>query len=166
MIISLCFEDGTAFSMSDYQGAATPKLNPEPRETPDAADITAAYLEEQTAASRATIKNLLLNQDIILGIGNAYADEILWDAGIHPLSVSNKIPGAKIKTLAKSIKKVLKDAVKQILKSQPDIISGEVRDFMAVHHAHRKQSPTGGTIKTATAGGRKTYFTDEQELYK
>jgi len=165
-IITLVFDDGSSFTMSDFQGAATPTLNPEPREVPDAADISATYLEEQAAGTRASIKNLLLNQKIILGIGNAYADEILWDAGIHPASASNKIPPAKIKALARSIKKVLKDAEKQILKTHPDIISGEIRDFMAVHNAHKKQSPTGGTIKTETSGGRKTYFTDEQELFK
>lgn len=66
-----------------------------------------------------------MDQKVIRGIGNAYADEILWEALISPVSVCNKIPDNKIKALSKSIKKVLKNAVKQIVKKKPDIISGD-----------------------------------------
>jgi formamidopyrimidine-DNA glycosylase len=107
-----------------------------------------------------------MDQKVIRGIGNAYADEILWHALISPLSVCNKIPEDKIKTLAKSIKTVLHDAIKKILKSHPDIIKGEVRDFLVIHNSSKKKSPTGAEIKQTTIGGRKTYYTDEQELYK
>lgn len=79
--------------------------------------------------TRTNIKNLLLDQKVIRGIGNAYADEILWHARISPLSVCNKIPDEKIKAIAKSIKTVLHKAIKHICKSHPQIISGEVRDF-------------------------------------
>src|SRR5204863_491979 len=96
--------------------------------------------------SRSTIKNVLLDQKVIRGIGNAYADEILWDAGISPFSVGNKIPPAYIRALAKSIKKVLKNAEKQIRKHHPDIIAGEVRDFLFIHNAQKKESPGGVTI--------------------
>ena len=74
---------------------------------------------------RTNIKTFLLDQKNIRGIGNAYADEILWEAGISPLSVCNKIPDKKIKEMAKAISFVLEDAEKQIRKAQPDIISGE-----------------------------------------
>ena len=43
---------------------------------------------------------MLLDQRVIRGIGNAYADEILCDAGISPFSVSNKIPAEQVKQLA------------------------------------------------------------------
>jgi formamidopyrimidine-DNA glycosylase len=60
----------------------------------------------------------------------------------------------------------LHNAVKQILKSHPDIISGEVRDFLNIHNSKKKQSATGATIRQQMIGGRKTYYTDEQELFK
>lgn len=166
-IIELLFDDDTGLAMADYQGQATPTLNPEDRDAPDALsdDVNYKFLKEQLQ-SKAAIKNILLDQHVIRGIGNAYADEILWDAGISPFSIANKIPDNKIKALAKSIKSVLKNAEKQIRKSDPDIISGEVRDFLDIHNSKKKESPTGGAIKHATVGSRKTYYTEEQELFK
>ena len=166
-IIELLFDDDTGLAMTDFQGQATPTLNPEERDTPDALseEMNYKFLKEHLQ-TKAIIKNVLLDQHVIRGIGNAYADEILWNAGISPFSISNKIPDNKIKALAKSIKSVLKNAEKQILKSKPDIISGEVRGFLDIHNAKKKESPTGAVIKQAVAGSRKTYYTEEQELFK
>lgn len=167
-IIELFFDDGTGLAVTDWQGVATPTLNPEKHDAPDALskEITVDFLKEKLQKRRTIVKNVLLDQHIIRGIGNAYADEILWDAGISPFSVSDKIPEDKIKALAKSIKKVLNDAEKQILKSHPDIIKGEVRDFLLIHHSKKTKSPTGADIHNKVAGSRKTYYTDEQEMYK
>ena len=166
-IIEILFDDESGLALTDWQKMATPTLNPEPREAPDALskEVNVQFLKSILRKTRTSVKNVLLDQHIIRGIGNAYADEILWDAGISPFSVSNKIPDDKIKALAKSIKKVLVNAEMQILKSHPDIIKGEIRDFLLIHHSKKKESPTGATIYTKTVGSRKTYYTDEQELY-
>jgi formamidopyrimidine-DNA glycosylase len=166
-IIALLFDDDTGLAMTDGFGQATPTLNPEENEAIDALseEMNATFLKEQLSGTKAAVKNLLLDQHIIRGIGNAYADEILWEAGISPFSASNKIPATKVKVLAKAIKDVLHKAEKQILKSHPDIISGEVRDFMAIHNPKKTHSPGGGTIRHKAVGGRKTYYTDEQELF-
>jgi formamidopyrimidine-DNA glycosylase len=167
-IIELLFTDDSGLALTDFQGQATPTLNPEPRDAPDALsdEVNISFLKELLAKSKAVIKNVLLDQHAIRGIGNAYADEILWDAGISPFSISNKIPEEKVKVLLKSIKGVLKKAEKSILKSHPDIISGEIRDFMLIHNSKKKQSPEGAPIEIKTANGRKTYYTKEQTLYK
>ena len=167
-VIELLFDDDSGLALSDYQGAATPTLNPEPKTAPDALskEVDEDFLKEQLSKKRTNIKNFLLDQKNIRGIGNAYADEILWEAGISPFSICNKIPGDKIKTLAKEIKSVLQDAEKQIIKKDPDIISGEVRDFLKVHNSKRKESPTGGKIHNTMLNSRITYYTDEQELYE
>jgi formamidopyrimidine-DNA glycosylase len=167
-IIEILFSDGTGLALSDYQGMATPTLNPEVKPSPDALakEVNYNFLKEQASKKRTTIKNLLMDQNIIRGIGNAYADEILWDAGISPLSVANKLPDAKLKALAKSIKSVLHDAEKQIIKKDPGIISGEVRDFLKIHNSKKKESPTGGKIKNQMLNSRVTYYTDEQQLYE
>lgn len=166
-IIELLFTDGTGLTMTDWQGQATPTLNPVPRAAPDALSksVTYTFLKEALARSKSTIKKVLMDQEIIRGIGNAYADEILWEARISPFSISNKIPETAIKALAKSIRAVLTKAERKILKAHPGIISGEVRDFVAVHSAKLKESPTGGKILIDAIGGRKTYYTDEQKLY-
>lgn len=166
-IIELLFDDDTGLAMADYQGQATPTLDPEERDAPDALSEEVNYKFLQDALQKkAVIKNVLLDQNVIRGIGNAYADEILWHAGISPFSISNKIPDSKIKSLAKAIKSVLKNAEKQIRKSNPAIISGEVRDFLDIHNSKKKESPKGAAIKHKVVGSRKTYYTDEQELFE
>lgn len=166
-IAELLFTDGSALALTDYQGIATLSLNPEEKEAPDALsdDLTVAYLTERLGATRSVVKNVLLDQHVIRGIGNAYADEILWHAKISPFSVSNKIPATRIKALHKSIEQVLAQAEKQIRKSHPDLISGEVRDFLLIHHPKKTESPDGAAIEQKTTGGRKTYYTSEQELF-
>ena len=165
-IIALLFDNGSGIGLTDWQGMATPTLNPEEKAAPDALskEITLAFLKK-ILQTKSTIKNVLLDQKIIRGIGNAYADEILWDARISPFSVSNKIPDEAISALLKSIKEVLTNAEKQIKKENPDIISGEVRDFLLIHNSKKKESPDGSPILQKTAGGRKTYYTEEQQLY-
>jgi formamidopyrimidine-DNA glycosylase len=166
-IVELLFSNDKGFAVTDWQGLANVKLNPTDKEGVDALskELDHKYLEE-ALQTKAIIKNVLMDQDVIRGIGNAYADEILWEAGISPFSKSNKIPAAKIKDLAKAIRSVLQNAEKQILKKKPDLISGEVRDFLVIHNAKKKESPTGGSILTKMAGGRKTYYTEEQQLFE
>ena len=165
-IIELHFGDGAGLVLTDFQGIATPTLNPEDKDSPDALSKEAGidYLTARLQKTKTNIKTILLDQKIIRGIGNAYADEILWHAGISPFSAGNKIPDDKIKDLVSAIHSVLKDAEKAILHANPDIINGEVRDFMQIHNSKKTHSPKGAEIKIKD-GTRKTYYTDEQELY-
>lgn len=166
-IMEIIMEEDLKFVLSDFQKQARPTLNPPEIDTPDAMSATVNYkfLKAVLAEKTAVIKNVLLDQSVIRGIGNAYADEILWDARISPFSKSNKIPDEAVKKLAKSIKKVLEQAITQILKAEPAIISGEVRDFLNIHKSKKPESPTGHPIEIRKNGARKTYFTDEQILY-
>ncbi|RFM30093.1 DNA-formamidopyrimidine glycosylase family protein [Deminuibacter soli] len=167
-VVELLFDDGTSLVLTDFRGLAKVSLNPAEEDVPDALSdtLTETYLQEKLGATRTPVKKVLLDQHIIRGIGNAYADEILWDARLSPFSASNKIPVGKIKTLLHSIRKVLQHAEKQILKANPDIISGELRDFLVIHQHSLTHSPTGGIIKQEEMNKRSTYFTDEQELFK
>jgi formamidopyrimidine-DNA glycosylase len=167
-IVEMLFNDGTGLAMTDFQGQATAILNPPLKKAPDALskEVNFRFLKQKLNRSKAAVKKLLMDQQVIRGIGNAYADEILWHARISPFSISNKVPDASIKTLAKSIKTVLKQAEKIILKSSPEIISGEVRDFLAIHNPEKNQSPAGGKILVDTGSARKTYYTKEQKLFR
>src|SRR5205085_1546075 len=114
-------------------------LDPEESDVPDALSPKAnTAFWTNVLQTRATIKNVLLDQKIVRGIGNAYADEILWTARISPFSIANKLPVSAIRALSSATKKVLKHAIKQIAKKEPGIIGGEVRDFLVVHNAHNK----------------------------
>jgi formamidopyrimidine-DNA glycosylase len=166
-IAEFYFDDSTGLALADFQGMAVVALNPVEKEAPDALSkaITATWLASKLAGKRTTVKNFLLDQQSIRGIGNAYADEILYEAGISPFSVANKIPAEKIRTLATTIRSVLMKAEKQIRKKQPGIIGGEIRDFLNIHNAKKKKSPGGKNILFKTVGGRKTYYTSEQKLF-
>lgn len=159
------FED-TGLAFTDPQRMARITLQPAPAKAPDALskEINTKFLQEHLQ-SKASIKNVLLDQHIIRGIGNAYADEILWKARISPFSIAAKIPAKAVRSLAAAIKSVLKNAEKQVSKAVPGIIGGEVRDFLSIHNAQNKKSPTGKAIKWKATGGRKTYYTSEQQLY-
>jgi len=167
-IVEMHFEKDRILVLTDYQGAANIALNPIIKDSPDAlsGDVDYVFLKQKLGKKRTNIKTFLLDQNVIRGIGNAYADEILWKSKIHPESVCNKIPNDKIKTLAKNIKSVLKEAEKQILKINPDIIGGEERSFLKIHNSRKKESPTGAKIHNKMLNSRTTYFTGEQELYK
>lgn len=167
-VIEIHFSDKTGLAMSDYQGQATPTLNPVTRDSPDAMskDVNHRFLKEKFERSKAAVKNILLDQDFVRGIGNAYVDEILWVARISPFSSANKIPDDRVKALAKAIRSVLLAAEKSIIKSNPGIISGEIRDFLKIHNSKKEKSPTGAKILIEAAGARKTYYTEEQQLFK
>src|SRR5215203_1681535 len=167
-IIEMHFNNNNMLVLTDYQGAANVALNPVVKDSPDALsdDLDYKFLIKKLEKKRTNIKTFLLDQNVIRGIGNAYADEILWKSIIHPESVCNKVPVDKIKALAKNIKSVLRDAEKQILKINPEIISGEERSFLKIHNSKKNESPTGAKIRNKMLKSRITYFTDEQELYR
>ncbi|UYQ93387.1 Fpg/Nei family DNA glycosylase [Chitinophaga horti] len=167
-LFGLHFHDGSTLSLTDYQGIANVSLDPEAATAPDALspELTAKYLSSRFEGSRAAVKNLLLDQHVVRGIGNAYADEILWEAGISPFSVAKAIPAEMIDKLLKAIKSVLKEAMEQIRQKEPGIIAGEVRDFLKIHQHKNAESPGGYPILQKTKGGRKTYYTEEQTLFE
>jgi len=60
---------------------------------------------------RAPIKSLLLDQHLVAGVGNIYAAEALWRAGIHPRRAGNRISVARLATLAATLQEVLAEAI-------------------------------------------------------
>jgi formamidopyrimidine-DNA glycosylase len=164
-IIEIHFKDGSGLALTDRMKNAAVKLDPVDKDGIDALDLNYKKLKE-ILKRKAAIKNVLLDQDIIRGIGNSYSDEILWQTKISPFSKANAIPDEKIKELASVIKKVLKNAIKKIAKNYPDKINGEVKDFLDIHTKKKTKSPTGRPILTAERGMLKTYYTDEQVMYE
>jgi formamidopyrimidine-DNA glycosylase len=111
------------------------------------------------------IKEFLVDQKIVRGIGNAYSDEILWACCVAPQSLCGHLPDAAVCSLHESVRDVLNDAIVQIERLAPEAIYGERRDFLKIHRPDRTHSPTGSPIRCATIGFRKAYFCDEQILY-
>jgi formamidopyrimidine-DNA glycosylase len=164
--VEFYFDDGQNLMLTDRFKNAWIKLSPEDKKGIDALDPKLNYSYLKKALNRkAAVKNVLLDQDVIRGIGNGYSDEILWQTRISPFSKSNAIPDEKIKELARTIKKVLKTATNKIYKNHPGLIHGEVKDYLDIHTKKKERSPTGAKIKTEKRGMLKTYYTDEQVLY-
>lgn len=164
--VEFYFEGGSNLALTDRFKNAFVKLDPEDKDGIDALDAKLNYTYLKKALNRkAAIKNVLLDQNVIRGIGNGYSDEILWQCRISPFSKANAIPDEKVKELAKTIKKVLKGATEKIFKNNPGLIHGEVRDYMEIHTKKKDKSPTGAKIRIADRGMLKTYYTDEQVEY-
>jgi len=166
-ILELYFEGDRGLAITDFQRQVTPTLNPADATAPDALahDADYSFWKNTLQKRNGSVKSILLNQDVIRGIGNAYADEILYDARLSPFSTASKIPDTHIKALARSVRKVLQNAEKQILKNDPDRISGEFREFLQVHSPKLKATAEGKAIHQKELSSRKTYYTDEQEVF-
>lgn len=166
-IIRFWFKGDQGFAITDWQKQATPTLNPQASKVPDALakEMDLDYFKKILSGSDAHIKNLLMDQKKIRGLGNAYVDEILWLARINPFSIAAKIPEATAETLYKALHKVMADETNALGKAIPDSYTIELRDFLKIHHHGMEKSPTGYEIKTEKREGRNTYYTDEQELF-
>lgn len=129
-------------------------------------DFTYAVFKKQLL-KRPTwnIKTALMSQDLIAGIGNIYSDEILFAAGVHPLSKVGTIPEPKMKAMFKATKPLLKRGIDFGGDSDSDYrnIYGEPGKFQNKHHAYRqtgKPCPKrdGGTITRLVVGARSAHF--------
>ena len=105
---------------------------------PDALSIGAQTLRRRLCQTRRPIKAALLDQHIVAGIGNIYADEILFAAQIHPLSISNSISATDYRTLAHVIHSVLRHAIAAGGSTTHDYIDGHGRpgSFARYHQVY------------------------------
>lgn len=167
-IVSLVFEDKSALCVSDYQGAAKVTFNPTLTNTPDALSPQfdfAYFAGVARRYSRMNVKAFLIDQKIVKGIGNAYADEILWKADISPECAVGRIPEEALRELYAAIGDMLRDAIDNILRLSPDRISGEERSFLRVHNSKRKLSEDGEPILVKDIATKRTYYTKKQRLF-
>ncbi|TKC10518.1 formamidopyrimidine-DNA glycosylase [Pedobacter polaris] len=165
LVFGFHFAGGGGFAVTDRLKQATPTLDPVKAKSPDALEISEADFITLLAKKKGMVKEVLMDQKVIRGIGNSYADEILWDARISPFSLSNAIPEKVAKKLYASMVSVLREAIDFIAKENGDELRGELRDAMKVHGAKIEKSPTGKEIKSEKIGGRTAYYTDEQKMY-
>jgi len=131
---------------------------------PLSSDFTAAYLEDILKQRKAPVKNLLLNQHLISGIGNIYADEALFTAGIRPDRPAASLSRQEIKILHRSIRKVLRQGIKlrgTTFRDYRDAFneSGGFQDYLKVYGRHNQPcSQCGKLIQRIRIGGRSTHF--------
>ena len=166
-ILSIGFDE-EALVLSDFQGMCKVTFTPAAAKAPDALGeaFTMAYLQNAVRRNqRKNIKAFLIDQSIVRGIGNAYADEILWKADISPKSTAGKIPEDRLAALYTAISDVLEDAIANIERISPDIISGEERSFLRVHNSGKKYTDEGDRILVEKIAAKTTYYTERQQLF-
>ncbi|MDO8512321.1 MAG: bifunctional DNA-formamidopyrimidine glycosylase/DNA-(apurinic or apyrimidinic site) lyase [bacterium] len=121
-------------------------------------------LQELLKRKNVALKQVLLDQTVIAGIGNIYADEILWTAKLHPLRKTNTVSVEESEKIILAMKKVLKSAVKHRGSSVDDYrdVSGKAGDYSKFHRVYqRKNLPCfrcGEKIVRIKVNGRGTCF--------
>jgi formamidopyrimidine-DNA glycosylase len=95
-----------------YFGRMTLDLSPIEALGPEPSDMTLDTFEESLKRSRQPIKVKLLDQALIAGVGNIYASEALFRAGISPKRPANRLTLAQAKKLLRAIRDVLNDSIK------------------------------------------------------
>jgi len=136
-------------------------LGPEPFTT----DLTADYLLRAMARRpRLKIKQLLMDQTIISGVGNIYADEALFCAGISPLRACREVSRSELSKIIECIKKVLTLALKYRGSSENAYVDvegrkGEMQKHFQVYQQTGKKCPRcNGVVKRTVVGGRGTHY--------
>ncbi|HEY53772.1 MAG TPA: bifunctional DNA-formamidopyrimidine glycosylase/DNA-(apurinic or apyrimidinic site) lyase [Caldilineae bacterium] len=143
------------------------KLGPEPLSAAFSADYLAARLRGRTAP----IKSLLLDQRLVAGIGNIYADESLFRARIHPLREGGSLRMVEISALVGATRDVIQQALAEMGTTlrdyrRPDGSVGEFQNSLQVFRRTGEPCPSCGTpISRIVVGGRSTHFcANEQTL--
>ncbi len=133
---------------------------------PFSEEFSLAYLKETLARSRRTLKTLLLDQTRVLGLGNIYAAEALFRAGINPFKVASELSARRVDRLHQAIRDVLRAAVsgnsaRRLNLENPNGFSyGEA--FGKVWQVYEREGQAcfkcGTRIRRLTHGGRSTYW--------
>lgn len=119
------------------------------------------------------IKQVLMDPAFIAGIGNIYADEILWASGFHPLSRTENLNKKDLEKIFSLTVKILKKAIKYKGSSMDDyrIPSGEKGRFQDMQNAYQLtgekcKKKDGGTIERIKFGGRSSHFCSKHQILK
>jgi formamidopyrimidine-DNA glycosylase len=133
-------------------------------EEPLSPEFNAETLAKKLVRTSRAIKLALMDQQIVVGVGNIYANEALFEAKIHPQTAANKVTQAKIEALVSAIKRILKAAIAQGGTTLKDFLTiegkpGYFHQTLKVYG--RKGAPCTGCnapIVKIILGQRATYF--------
>jgi formamidopyrimidine-DNA glycosylase len=127
-------------------------------------DFTPKELGAQLAGRRAPIKALLLDQRLLAGVGNIYADEALWYARLNPLRPGGELTPAELRAIHRGVRKALEIGIARqgaTLReySTPDGSPGGMQDVVRVYGRTGEPCERCGTpIEKTRAGGRGTWY--------
>ncbi|MDL2341526.1 MAG: bifunctional DNA-formamidopyrimidine glycosylase/DNA-(apurinic or apyrimidinic site) lyase [Patescibacteria group bacterium] len=169
--VTLTFSDGTTLYFNDQRKFGWMRLLPTTEianldffkkvgPEPLSADFSWQILRDRLQRRKNTnIKAALLDQTVVAGIGNIYADESLWGAAIHPSTLVKNVPAKKFEPLFSAMQAVLRKSIAEGGSSDKNYVNaegnrGRYLTFAAVFRKEGQPCPRCGTIiiKTRVAG--------------
>jgi formamidopyrimidine-DNA glycosylase len=155
---TVLYNDVRQFGCLEIREAAPSALGPDPLEI-DPADFL-----ERLNARKTCLKALLLDQRFLRGLGNIYADEALFRAGMHPLARTGKISADRGRKLHAAIVSLLEDAILHRGSSISDYVdaAGERGSFQLRHAVYGRDGEPcprcGGKVSRIVVAQRGTHF--------
>ena len=130
----------------------------------DPLEISKEEFVKRVRERRARIKALLLDQGVLRGVGNIYADESLWRAKIHPAQLGAKLSRKQAETLRSALQEILRKAILMRGSSISDFLDaeGEPGEYQRRHRAYGREGKAchhcKTTIRRGIVAGRSSYF--------
>ena len=136
------------------------RLGPEPLEE----SFNTDYLYNRCRGRKLPIKSLVMNAEVVVGVGNIYASESLFRSGIHPSRAADKISKARLGTLVGTIKEVLAEAIEAGGSSISDFVKADGKPGYFAHqfrvYGREGQAclQCGKPIKRLIQSGRSSFY--------
>ena len=135
-------------------------LGPEPLSSA----FNAEYLHRRSRGRKAAVKNFIMNGHIVVGVGNIYASEALFMAGIHPARAAGRVSRQRYGALADAIRDVLESAIRQGGTTLQDFSAADgnpgyfAQELLVYGRAGRACFQCGGDIRNKTIGQRSSFY--------
>ena len=130
----------------------------------DPLEATEEEFQQRLAGRRAMIKALLLDQRVLRGMGNIYADESLWRARIHPARHAARLSAKQVTRLSRAIRDVLSAAIRLRGSSVSNYLDAEglPGEYQRLHRVYRREGKgcfrCGAKIRRVIVASRSSYF--------
>ena len=127
-------------------------------------EVSEAEFRTRIQARKSRIKAVLLNQSVLRGIGNIYADESLWRAKIHPEKIGARLADDELRRLHRAVQHILREAIRLRGSSISDYVDldGGRGEFQQKHRAYqhdgKKCFRCGTIIRRIIVAGRSSHF--------
>ncbi len=154
---TLFFADGGSLALFDKRRLGRVRLDPDLGALgPDAEHVTPEEFRELVSTGTVPVKARLLDQSRIAGIGNLLADEVLWQARVHPATRVDRLGPDDLDRLYQAVRSVLAAAV-----ANGGAHTGEV---IAFRHAGARCPRCGAEMVHGTVGGRSTWWCSREQV--
>jgi formamidopyrimidine-DNA glycosylase len=154
---TLGFADGGSLVLFDKRRLGRVRLNPGIDALgPDAADVTPADFRSLITRGSVAVKARLLDQSRIAGVGNLLADEILWQARVHPAARTDTLGPADADRLYRALESALESAI-----ARGGVHTGDV---IAARHPGGSCPRCGAEMRHGTVGGRSTWWCSREQV--